>query len=190
MKVKWHAEMSSERELIGAGPQGSTFGLWEYLSQSNDNAHCLDEKDRFKFFDDLTFIEIIYLLNVGLSTYNVRQHVPSDVPSHNQIIPAEHLKTQKHLGAINKWTKKQKMKLNTKKTKSIIFNFTKKYQFSTKLSVDDENLEIVREAKLLGTYITDDLKWNKNTLEIVKKMHTKECSFSLGLQLLLIPKVI
>ena len=84
--------------------------------------------------------------------------MPSDVPSHNQIIPAEHLKTQKHLGAINKWTKKQKMKLNTKKTKIIIFNFTKKYQFSTKLSVDDENLEIVREAKLLGTYITDDLK--------------------------------
>ena len=54
--------------------------------------------------------------------------------------------------------REQKFKLNTKKTKSIIFNFTKKYQFSTKLSVDDENLEIVREAKLLGTYITDDLK--------------------------------
>jgi hypothetical protein len=42
MKVKWHGEMSSERELIGGGPQGSTFGLWEYLSQSNDNANCLD----------------------------------------------------------------------------------------------------------------------------------------------------
>ena len=82
------------------------------------------------------------------------------------------------------------MKLNTKKTKSIIFNFTKKYQFSTKLSVDDQKLDIVKEAKLLGTHITDDLKWNKNTSEIVKKMHTKECSFSLGLQSLLIPKVI
>ena len=173
MKVKWHGEMSSERELIGGGPQGSTFGLWEYLSQSNDNANCLDEKDRFKFVDDLTFIEIIYLLNVGLSTYNVRQHVPSDVPSHNQIIPAEHLKTQKHLGAINKWTKKQKMKLNIKKTKSIIFNFTKKYQFSTKLSVDDQKLDIVKEAKLLGTHITDDLKWNKNTSEIVKNAYKR-----------------
>jgi hypothetical protein len=99
--------------------------------------------------------------------------VPSDVPSHNQIIPAEHLKTQKHLGTINNWTKKQKMKLNTKKTKSIIFNFTKKYQFSTKLSVDDQKLDIVREAKLLGTHITDDLKWNKNTSEIVKNAYKR-----------------
>ena len=68
------------------------------------------------------------------------------------------------------------MKLNTKKTKSIIFNFTKKYQFSTKLSVDDEKLEIVREAKLLGTHITDDLKWNKNTSEIVKKCIQKNAA--------------
>ena len=69
--------------------------------------------------------------------------------------------------------KKEKMKLNTKKTKSIIFNFTKKFQFSTKLSVDNENLEIVREAKLLGTHITDDLKWNKNTSEIVKNAYKR-----------------
>ena len=29
MKVKWHGELSSERELKGGGPQGSSFGLWE-----------------------------------------------------------------------------------------------------------------------------------------------------------------
>ena len=28
---------------------------------------------------------------------------------------------------------------------------------------------MVKEAKLLGTVITDDLKWSKNTKEIVKK---------------------
>ena len=65
------------------------------------------------------------------------------------------------------------MKLNVKKTKSIIFNFSKNYQFSTKLSVKNEKIEIVKETKLLGTFITDDLKWNKNTSEIVKKAYKR-----------------
>ena len=168
MKVKWRGRLSSKRELKGGGPQGSTFGLWEYLSQSNDNANSVDESERYKFVDDLTFLEIIHLLNVGLATYNVRQHVPSDLPTHNQIVTADNLKSQNHLKVINEWTKKKKMKLNIKKTKNMIFNFTKKFQFTTKLSVDSEPIEMVNQTKLLGTYLTEDLKWDKNTSEIVK----------------------
>jgi hypothetical protein len=55
MKVKWHGVMSSVRELNGGGPQGSTFGIWEYLSQSNNNADCVEENESIKFVDDLTF---------------------------------------------------------------------------------------------------------------------------------------
>ena len=61
------------------------------------------------------------------------------------------------------------MKLNVNKTKNIIFNFSKKYQFTTSLSVNNEQLEVLRETKLLGTYLTDDLRWNKNTKELVIK---------------------
>ena len=46
MKVKWHGEISEEKELNGGGPQGSTFGIWEYLSQLNDNADFIDEDER------------------------------------------------------------------------------------------------------------------------------------------------
>jgi hypothetical protein len=169
VKVKWHNELSDARELKGGGPQWSTFGIWEYLSQSNDNANCVEESERFKFVDDLTFLEVIYLLNVGIASYNVRQHVPSNIPTHNQIIPSNNLKSQQNLHVINEWTKKKKMKLNVKKTKNMIFNFTEKNQFTTSLSVDDQSVEVVKETKLLGTHITQDLKWNKNTAEIVKK---------------------
>jgi hypothetical protein len=74
--------------------------------------------------DDLTFLEVIYLLSVGLASYNVRQHIPWQVPSHNQIIPAENLKSQQNLDIINDLTQKQKMKLNVKKTKNIIAKFS------------------------------------------------------------------
>ena len=66
MKVKWHGQVSSERDLNGGGPQGSSFGLWEYLSQSNDNAESINLEDRFKFVDDLSFLEIIYFRNLQL----------------------------------------------------------------------------------------------------------------------------
>ena len=173
MKVKWHGQFSSERELKGGGPQGSSFGIWEYLSQSNESADCIEESDRFKFVDDLSFLEIIYLLSAGLATYNIHAHVPSDIPTHNQIIVSNNLKTQSHLHDINEWTKKQKMKPNEKKTKSMIFNFSKKRQFTTKLEVNDVNLDIVNESKLLGTFLTDKLTWDKNTKELTKKAYKR-----------------
>ena len=169
MKVKWRGRLSSERNLVGGGPQGSTFGIWEYLSQSNDNAQCVDKKDRFKWVDDLSFLEIIYLLNIGISSYNLHTHVPSNVPTHNQVISNENLQTQTQLNEINDWTKNRKMKLNCKKTKSMIFNFSKNHQFTTNLEVEGKNIEIVKEAKLLGTIITNKLTWDRNTEEITKQ---------------------
>ena len=49
MKVKWCGLTSTERKLNGGGPQGATFGIWEYLAQSNDNVNCVDPNNRFKF---------------------------------------------------------------------------------------------------------------------------------------------
>ena len=95
--------------------------------------------------------------------------MPSDIPTHNQIIPSQNIKTQGYLEKINDWTKRQKMRLNEKKTKSMIFNFSRKNQFTTKLEVNNVNIEVVKEAKLLGTILTDDLSWNRNTHELVKK---------------------
>ena len=65
------------------------------------------------------------------------------------------------------------MKLNEKKTKNIIFNFSKKFQFNTSLSVNNKEIEVVNETKLLGTFITNDLKWNKNTSELIKKANKR-----------------
>ena len=36
------------------------------------------------------------------------------------------------------------------------------------MTIEKDPIEIVKETKLLGTHITDDLKWDKNTEEIVK----------------------
>ena len=117
MTVKWHGTTSTKRNLNGGGPQGATFGVWEYLAQSNDNANCVEEDYRYKFVDDLTILEKVNLLLTGLTSFNIKNSVPSDIPIHNQYIPEENLKTSKNIDEIKKWTENLK---NAKKSKVMI----------------------------------------------------------------------
>ena len=50
---------------------------------------------------------------------------------------------QGYINDLNEWTENNLMKMNAKKTKIQIFNFSKKYQFTTDLKLQDESLEIV-----------------------------------------------
>ena len=99
--------------------------------------------------------------------------MPSNVPAHNQVIKGSNLKSQSQLEMINKWTKEKKMKLNVKKTKNMLFNFSKKHQFSTKLTLMNEEIEMVKETSLLGTIITDQITWDRNTEELTKKAYKR-----------------
>ena len=173
MKVKWHKCYSTTRYLNGGGPQGATIGLLEYLSQSNHSADCVEEDNRYKFVDDLTILEIINLLTVGLTSFNLKSQVPSDIPDHNQYIPPHNLKSKEHLNNINLWTQNQKMMINQKKTKTMIFNFTHNYQFTTRLQLNGENIDVVPETKLLGTIIQNNLKWDSNTSRLVKRANAR-----------------
>ena len=173
MVVKHHGCWSIPRPLNGGGPEGATLGIIEYLSQSNLNAECVGPDERYKFVDDLTVLEIINLLTVGLTSVNVKHQVPSDLPEHGQSIPSQNLKSQEYLEKINTWTENQKIKINESKTKIMIFNFTNNYQFTTRIQLNNVNVDVVSETKLLGTYITNDLKWDKNTYELIKKANAR-----------------
>ena len=82
-------------------------------------------------------LEIVDLLTVGITSYNIKQHIPSDIPVHNLYIHGENLKSQDWLDGIDKWTTEQKTLINEKKTTNLIFNFTEKYQFSTRLKLNN-----------------------------------------------------
>ena len=51
----------------------------------------------------------------------------------------------------------------------MILNFSKNHQFQIRLNENNENIEVVDQFKLLGTIITNDLKWNENTEYLTKK---------------------
>ena len=88
-------------------------------------------------------------------------------------IPNENLKSQTVLDQIQSWTVNKKIELNENKTKNMHFNFTRTKQFSTHITLKNKIIETVKETKLLGTIITNDLKWSKNTKSLVKQAYAR-----------------
>ena len=74
---------------------------------------------------------------------------------------------------INEWTENKKMKINENKTKAMIFNFSRKFQFSTRLKLKGKNIEFIKSTRLLGTILQDDLKWDQNTKQLVLKAYAR-----------------
>ena len=144
----------------------------EFLSQTNENEDSVPEKERFKFVDDLTALETINLLNIGLCSYNFKQH-KATVPEGGYFIDSKNLDSQMYLDKINQWTVNQKMQLNKNKTKAMIINYTNKYQFNTRLQLDKSNIVLLNSMKILGTIIKYDLTWGDNTNNIIRKVNKR-----------------
>ena len=109
------------------------------------------------------------LLSVGLSSYNFKSHVASDIAIGHQFLPAINFSGQKSLDQLVEWTNINKSKLNVKKSNYMVFNFTREHQFSCRLSIEDTLLEAIEETKLLGMIITSDLKWHRNSEMLIRK---------------------
>ena len=65
------------------------------------------------------------------------------------------------------------MMLNEEKSKFMIFNFTRNLQFNTRFQINGKNLEQVDHTKLLGTIVSSDLSWWRNTQFIIQKAYKR-----------------
>ena len=74
---------------------------------------------------------------------------------------------------ITDWTNSHLMKLNPEKSKFMVVNYTDNYQFNTRLRIENNSLNQVKETKLLGVYVNDQLSWYANTDFIVKKAYKR-----------------
>ena len=112
----------------------------------------LSVEDKYKFVDDLLVLELINMIVVGLSSYNFKQHVASDIGINQLYLPAEHIQSETYMNNISEWTEKNKMKLNEKKSQVMIVSETKNYQFSTRIHVDNALLETITEIRWLSSH--------------------------------------
>ena len=115
MVVKWKGHLSKPREMPGGGPQGGALGTIEYTSQTNHNTDFLSDDETIKFIDDLSILEVVNLILQGISSYNPRQQVPSDIAIGNKFIPADNLLSQNYLDKLSNWTTSNEILLNCDK---------------------------------------------------------------------------
>ena len=145
----------------------------EYLAQSNNNTTSIKSDKKFKFIDDLSILEIINLISIGMASYNFNTHVPSNIPENGYVIPNTSMKTQQYMNQLSHWTQENKMQLNQKKCNGMIFNFCKEYQFTSKILIENEEMELISQTKLLGVIVNDSLTWEENTKYLVQRANSR-----------------
>ena len=181
MIVKYDGAWSKPRSLVGGVPQGSILAGTEYLVTSDDcppvpgkaedTAEAPEPIDKYSYYDDLNTIELLILSEL-LVEYDFRSHVASDIGLHNLFLPPQATHTQEALHNISEWTKNNLMRLNESKSNYIIFTRTKQ-EFSSRLKLNDDNLERVSVTKILGVWLQEDLKWEENTKQICIKAYSR-----------------
>ena len=64
------------------------------------------------------------------------------------------------------------MKINTDKTNYMLFTRAKT-SFGTRLSINNVKMDNVQEAKIVGVWLSPDLKWTKNTNKLTIKNYSR-----------------
>ena len=99
--------------------------------------------------DDSTTYEII----------DVHSHIPDTKIGY----------TQEKIDAVKSYAEKEKIQLNLKKCKEMLIDFQRQKTVIPHIKVEDITIDRVTSFKLLGLWVDDNLKWNKNTNHIIKK---------------------
>ena len=124
-----------------------------------------------KYIDDMAFAEAIQLkktLVPNPDPYPARPLAYHDRTLH--IMPDGGCEMQDQLYKLLDYCRENQMMINGDKTKVMIFNCARKYDFMPKLSFNEiTDLEVVEKFKLLGVQIRSDLKWFDNSNYICQK---------------------
>ena len=127
-----------------------------------------------KYVDDMSLMTSIDLKQSLENNPNlVRPTNFHDRTGH--ILPRNDCVISDQLNQLSKYVKDHQMRINEEKTKVILFNPSKKWDFtpSVSLGIKSPNLEVVDEIKLLGIIITSDLSWNVNTAFLVRRAYAR-----------------
>ena len=114
-----------------------------------------------KYIDDMTLVESINMKKSLVS--NPDPCPPRPFLLHdrtNHLLPTEKLQLQVQLDNLVAYCSTNEMKLNKSKSKVMIFNTSRKYDGTPKLTVQGaiEYLEVVEQFKLLGVIVRSDMK--------------------------------
>ena len=145
--VKYNQTRSSEMIIKSGVPQGSILGPILFLLYINDIENSSKLLSFILFADDT---------NIFYSHKCLK--------SLNEIIQTE-------INNITDWLNVNKLSLNVSKTKFMLFkSINKRPKQKISISMNDKNIEQVRELTFLGIVMDECLTWNHHIMKISKKL--------------------
>ena len=125
------------------------------------------------YIDDLTEAEAIELKKCLIKDPVQRPFPLNYHERTHHVLPAGST-LQQSLEKIEDFTNNNLMQINDAKSKVMIFNKAKKYDFPPEFSFQNgKNLECLEETKLLGILLNSSLKWSSNTAAMYTKAISK-----------------
>ena len=199
MVLTYNGATSSPRSLPGSSPQGAFLGIFFFVVKYNAaslrpvipritfNQECRSKLKTCKkvnctkhakdmhalYIDDLSEAEAIELKR-QLIPDPMQRPMPLNYHERSQqILPTGSI-LQKNLARIEDFTINNKMKINESKSKIMLFNKSRKFDFPPEFAFKDgEILECLEKTKLLGIFLTSDLKWGAHIREVYLKAISK-----------------
>ena len=191
--LRYKGLTSNRKRLPGGGPQGTRLGLFLFLIlinaagfgvlQKHTGEHINTPMNRrtpiphihMKFVDDMTLATAINLKKVLIP--NTDPNPPRPLAFHDRtehVLPNEQCRLQEELNNLKDYADMNQMVINEDKTKVMIFNTGRAYDFMPKLTIQTGSvLEVVETFKLLGVILQSNLKWQGNTDYICKKGYAR-----------------
>ena len=72
-----------------------------------------------------------------------------------------------------KFTESKQLVINNTKSTVMLINFSRTLDFTPELTLDGEELRVVRESRILGLTISDNLKWDSHVAEVRKRAKSR-----------------
>ena len=154
--VEYNNTTSSFADVTTGVPQGSILGPLLFIIYMNDIAHVTDKFHSILYADDTSLIEPLCTFNADI---NRNSSSLSDAINNE-------------LNLITDWLALNKLSLNAKKTKMMIFHHPQRNisAIVPKLQINNSNIECVKEFNFLGIVLDECLTWKSHIQKIAGKI--------------------